>query len=124
MLLLDDFFLLHEVVIPKLLGIKEKYVVATYPLLIVAFLLFFMSKLLTTSYLVLLSALGFLALSVLTDALSHSYTNELEYLFEDGFKFMGIVGWFYYFTSTSLLILKRSLDTNFISVGEAEEMLV
>lgn len=124
MLLLDDFFLLHEVVIPKLLGIKEKYVVATYPLLIVAFLLFFMSKLLTTSYLVLLSALGFLALSVLTDALSHSYTNELEYLFEDGFKFMGIVGWFYYFTSTSLLILKHSLDTNFISVGEAEEMLV
>jgi len=123
-LLLDDFFLLHEVVIPKLLGIKEKYVVATYPLLIVAFLLFFMSKLLTTSYLVLLSALGFLALSVLTDALSHSYTNELEYLFEDGFKFMGIVGWFYYFTSTSLLILKHSLDTNFISVGEAEEMLV
>ncbi|MCJ8167244.1 hypothetical protein MKJ04_20555 [Pontibacter sp. E15-1] len=122
-LLLDDFMLLHEEAIPKLLGIGEKYVVVVYPLLMVLYLAYFLNKILDTSYLVLLSALGFLALSVLTDAVAPSKINELEVLFEDGFKLMGIAGWFYYFTSTSLKVLQSSVEKRFSPVEEAHKAL-
>ncbi|GAA4440774.1 hypothetical protein GCM10023188_38460 [Pontibacter saemangeumensis] len=103
-LLMDDFFLLHEAAIPMLLGIGEKYVISMYPLLMVLFLACFINKILNTGYLVLLSALCFLGLSVLTDAFETKVASETFYLLEEGFKFMGIVGWFYYFTSTCLLV--------------------
>ncbi|WP_460923855.1 hypothetical protein [Pontibacter brevis] len=126
-LLLDDLFLLHEGELPALLGIRERYVMVTYLVLIALFLICFVKKIWTTSYLVLLSSLGFFGLSVFTDALSlfieieeKSSTGELAYLFEDGFKLMGIVGWFYYFTSTSLTVIERGISTKII-VEKAQE---
>jgi hypothetical protein len=122
-LLFDDFFLLHEEAIPRLLGINEKYVVAMYPLLIVSFLAYFADILLATNYLVLLSSICLLGLSILTDILIKQPTNELGYLFEDGFKFMGIVGWFYYFTSTCIEILKRGVEERYALLIRSKEVL-
>jgi hypothetical protein len=123
-LLFDDFFLLHEEAIPRLLGINEKYVVAMYPLLIISFLVYFEDKVRATNYLVLLSSLGFLGLSVFTDMLVQQSTNELVYLFEDGFKFLGIVGWFCYFTNTCLDILKGGIEEKFSIKEKAEKARV
>ncbi|WP_242916576.1 hypothetical protein [Pontibacter liquoris] len=109
-LLFDDFFMLHELVIPKLFGIKEIYVVATYPLLILAFLLYFRNAILNTSYLVLLTSLGFLGLSVVIDAILPD-SGQLEFLLEDGFKFMGIAGWGFYLTTTSAVALWQCMYT-------------
>ncbi|WP_147294258.1 hypothetical protein [Pontibacter diazotrophicus] len=129
MLLLDDLFLLHEGEIPSLLGIRERYIMVTYLILIALFLIRFVKIIWTTSYLVLLSSLGFFGLSVFIDALSlfieieeQSSTGELAFLFEDGFKFMGIVGWFYYFASTSHAAIKRGINKK-NTISKAQEVL-
>ncbi|WP_347158137.1 hypothetical protein [Pontibacter chitinilyticus] len=109
LLLFDDFFLLHEAFIPRYLGIKEHVVLAAYPILILSFLGYFRTTILSSSYLVLLSSLGFLGLSILVDVVA-PYENELEYLIEEGFKFLGIAGWCYYFVRTCMVLVKTEVQ--------------
>ncbi|MBC7743994.1 MAG: hypothetical protein H7096_02745 [Flavobacterium sp.] len=100
-LLLDDMFLFHEEVFPKYLGINEKFILAIYPLSICYLFLKYQIQILKTSYLILLSSLGFLALSMATDVIFRKMSG-VQLIFEDGFKFLGIIGWFFYFTNTCI----------------------
>lgn len=122
LLLIDDFFLLHSDVLPRL-GIQAQLVLLAYPVLILAFLFCFAYKILSTNYLALYSALFFLALSAVSELLPLQIPTGLRFFLEDGCKFLGISGWFYYFISTSLAVIKHSITIRFFPVDAVEDLL-
>ncbi len=70
----------------------------------------FKKCILKTEYLILLIALGFFGLSLFIDVFQHriqSIIGNSRILFEDGFKLLGIVGWFGYFLRCCLLQLEN-----------------
>lgn len=81
-------------------------------LLFLGFLLIrYRYKILGTPYLALISSLGFLGLSMIVDIILTELPHY-QYLIEDGFKFLGILGWFYYFTQTSYSCIIYSIKKN------------
>jgi hypothetical protein len=111
LLLLDDFFLIHETIAEYLedaLGISlvfgEAAVFGVYGLLIIWLVIRFRMVLLNTDYIFLGLAVGFFLLSMITDLggeLADVYDPRLT-LLEDTFKLCGIVGWFTYAVRTAL----------------------
>jgi hypothetical protein len=107
LLLLDDLFLIHETVLPRLFPQAELAMYLFYALASVALVVRFRAIVLRTSYLVLLVALAFLGLSEAIDTVIGRFVTESDETFtayrifiEDGGKFLGIVGWFGYFAGT------------------------
>lgn len=112
LLLIDDFFRLHEYIFPKFLGLPEKIVIMGYGTLILFGLIKFRKCILKTEYLILLVAIGFFGLSLIVD----SFQNDIEQLvgqwrilFEDGFKILGIVSWLSYFLRSCYIEFGRNL---------------
>jgi hypothetical protein len=91
LLMLDDFFLIHERVLPIYFGLDEKLLFGIYGILLIAFLALWHRRILVTDYLLLFYGLGFFALSLVVDLLP--ITVPQPHFFEDGFKFTGICGW-------------------------------
>lgn len=101
MLMLDDLFMLHEVVFPDELGIPEALVYVTYFVVIAGFFVRFRSFILQTNFLLLaLACVGF-GVSIGADEIARSVSIPGMYLFEDGGKFFGIVNWAAYFIQVS-----------------------
>ena len=98
LLLVDDFFLLHEEVLPLLFGTNtvSRISQVVYVLGIVGLLVIFWRLLLATPLLLLALALGCLGASVLLDVTDLAVRN---YVLEDGLKFVGIVSWTSYLLS-------------------------
>lgn len=94
-LALDDLFQIHESLAPVYLGIPEGAVYGLLGMAVVAYLLSFRDLLLNLRGLLLLGALGLLAVSVGVDGLEHWLwrLGHWTYLLEDGLKWMGIVSW-------------------------------
>lgn len=96
-LLVDDLFLLHEVVGPLYLGVPEKAVYLGIGLLTLGFLYACRSVILRTEPLLVMAALGLFGLSVVVDQiLPLSVSTGL--VVEDGAKLAGITLWLAYFT--------------------------
>lgn len=96
----DDLFLLHEIIFPYHLGVPERIVLISYAATTLWGVATFKKCILKTEYLLLLIALGFFGLSLFVDEFAHqieSLIGAWRILFEDGFKMLGIVGWFGYF---------------------------
>ncbi len=91
-LLLDDLFLLHEVVFPGWLGIRERYVILTYGLAATYGVVRYRHIILATNYWILALAAGFFAVSLSVDYLTGHGEADL-FLFEDGLKLLGIATW-------------------------------
>lgn len=103
-LLLDDFFLFHDELAPRYLGVDEKLVYAALGIAVCAYLIAFRRVILQTHFAVLLLALGFLGIAVVMDALLEPWLRRLghwEYFFEDGAKWLGIACWCSYYVRTS-----------------------
>lgn len=106
-MLIDDLFMLHDVIMPYYLNISEKLFYLFYGSSVIALLFFFRGFILKTDYILFLLAFGFMASSVITDILAAFGINISEiYLFEDGFKFMGIISWFVYFSRTCYMSIR------------------
>lgn len=99
LLLMDDLFMLHETVFPEMMGIRQRYVILTYMLLTLAWLVRFRKTILASRYIpLLLIAFGFFVISLISDLPSVFVDGEYwHHLFEDGAKLIGIVSWFNYF---------------------------
>lgn len=96
MLLLDDVFLLHEIVFRVLFGLNEKTTFGIYGLFLLAYLVKYKELIrLRTPYLHLLLTFVLFALSLFFDFLPR-FTEKWHHVFEDGPKFLGIVSWFAY----------------------------
>jgi hypothetical protein len=103
-LLLDDFFLFHDELAPRYLGVDEKLVYAALGIAVCAYLIAFRRLILRTHFAVLVLAVGFLGIAVVMDALLEPWLRRLghwEYFFEDGAKWLGIAAWCSYYVRTS-----------------------
>lgn len=109
-LLLDDFFLFHDELAPRYLGVDEKLVYAALGIAVCAYLVAFRRVILQTHFAVLLLSLGFLGIAVVMDALLEPWLRRLghwEYFFEDGAKWLGIASWCSYYVRTSHQLVAR-----------------
>lgn len=91
---LDDAFLLHERVFPRL-GVPQKFVHAGYASCVLLYLLAFRRVILDTEYVLLALALVGFAVSLSLDFASVG--GVTPFLIEDGAKLIGIVSWQVYF---------------------------
>jgi hypothetical protein len=119
-LLFDDFFLFHEDLASRYLGLDENVVFVALGIAVSAYLIAFRRVILRTTFGVLLLALGFLATSVVIDAILDPLwlwrLGDWEYFFEDGAKWLGIASWCSYYVNTShqLLVSTFVLPNNTI----------
>ena len=108
-LMIDDLFLMHDVIVPYYLEISEKFLYLFYGLYALALLFIFKEIILESDYLLFLFAFASLASSVITDViLTIGISIKETYLFEDGFKFLGIISWFIYFSRTCYFKLMQA----------------
>jgi hypothetical protein len=118
-LLFDDLFLFHENLYPKYFGISEKYIYLGYASLIVCGMVKFRNNILDTDYVILLSCLTFFASSLLVDQFQQQIQDVIggtRILLEDGFKLLGIVGWFGYFLRCSTVAIREKIEEPIRSV--------
>ena len=92
---IDDLFMFHDYLFPYYLGITQGYFYAWYAIFVSIYLILFRIQIQKYDYPILVLAFVFFALSIGSDILLPQ--EGLEYLFEDAFKFFGIVSWFIYF---------------------------
>ncbi len=114
-LLLDDFFLFHENLAPRYLGLSEKFVFATLGIAVSAYLIAFRWIILRTNFSTLLLSLGFLTTSVVIDVILEPWLGQLGhwmFLFEDGAKWLGIAFWSSYYVDTAHRLLVSTLGPN------------
>jgi hypothetical protein len=110
-LMFDDLFLIHEKFSVKA-GLNEEVVFVFLGVAIVTYLIYFRKLILQTNAIMLLIALVFFALSILSDFSEQWLKMQLghwKYLIEDGAKWIGIVFWCSYHLHTSYYFTKRSL---------------
>ncbi len=108
LLLLDDLFMLHEEVFPRYFGIREM-VVHLALMTCTATILFHHRKfILETRWGLLAAALLLFACSVGVDGLigSSSMNKQIEFMIEDGPKFVGIFAWAAYLTGMATAQLR------------------
>jgi hypothetical protein len=109
LLLVDDLFMLHDLVLPEYLNLRERYIVLGYGVLMLAYLFAFRLAILRTEWLVLVLAGGFFCVSLVVDKFPEDLL-PMHHIFEDGAKFMGIVTWLLYMTRTSRALMRGPVD--------------
>ncbi|MBD2562413.1 MULTISPECIES: hypothetical protein [Nostoc] len=115
LLLLDDFFLIHESVFPDYLHINESIVYASYVALGLLFFIKFKTILKKTELMILLFSLVFFGLSIICDKIFPSISIAVE----DTLKLVGITTWFTYFTRICLKRVNKLLS---LSVLEKQSL--
>jgi hypothetical protein len=111
-LLLDDLFLLHEVIAPALY-IPEKFVFASYVSLVLLMLTKFRTVMIRSKWVILVAAFFFFGASVFLDLLPVPQTANFFFedgwklLVEDSLKLLGIVCWFGYFSELCFQVIKN-----------------
>lgn len=108
-LLLDDLFMFHETLFPKYFHLSEIVVYLIYLTIIVAYLLKFRKNILHAEHSLFQFALVFFAMSIFIDVFVAE--TELVFLIEDGFKLLGIVSWFLFFTRTCFILTQKLLSS-------------
>ncbi|KAI9133842.1 hypothetical protein [Acaryochloris sp. CCMEE 5410] len=107
---LDDLFMLHESIYPRLFRVSENVILLIYGLLAIGGIVKYWRTILQTDYFIFGVALIFFALSLIVDAfpeLIEAMIGQWRILFEDGFKLLGIIGWFGYSWRCSIQGLKK-----------------
>jgi len=125
-LLIDDFFMLHESVAgSRSLGVSEKAVFAVLGLAILGHLFWFRRIILVSNPWLLVLALGMLGASVITDMMQERllHWGMWRSVLEDGFKWLGISGWFGYHAMVSHKALAGHLGPAPTSEGRAVTQL-
>lgn len=108
LLLVDDCFMLHDVILP-IFGINEIFLYVAYAFLAILFIIYFRSIVFHTPFYFLFISVIFLGLSVTIDVVVHYIEITNHYFYEDTAKFIGIVNWWIYFSSVSYLTAKGKL---------------
>ncbi|RJP85223.1 MAG: hypothetical protein C4518_16495 [Desulfobacteraceae bacterium] len=103
-LMLDDAFMLHDALLPTYFGVKEIYSYILYSIFFFLGFIRFKKQILKTQYHLLLITFAFWGASILFDLFQPDIESMIggnwRILLEDGFKLLGIVAWFDYFSRT------------------------
>ncbi|GAB4544162.1 MAG: hypothetical protein Tsb0014_38140 [Pleurocapsa sp.] len=110
-LLIDDFFLLHEEVFPKYFDLAESQAFLIYLLLVLAYLVFFRNKIASTDFLLLGLSLFSFASSAIADEIFVAHFRG-KFLIEDGCKLLGILTWTAYFTRVAMTEIIKNCQFN------------
>lgn len=106
-LALDDLFLIHEYLSEGILGISELPIYLVYAAVLLSQVVRFRKYMMRgRSVPLLLGAIAFFALSVLSDLLFTGQDQFGRIFFEDGFKLLGIVSWSIYLIGHSVDALR------------------
>jgi hypothetical protein len=106
-LLLDDLYMLHERLLPDVLGVPQPLVYAVYALLVAAVWFRFRPEIAATSWRLLVLALACFAFSIASDQGPGSWHRWSWLAFiEDGAKLVGIASWLAYLGSTVAAALR------------------
>jgi hypothetical protein len=97
LLMMDDFFMLHEWIVPRFLGLPEYVASGAYGLVTAALLIAARREIRLREPALLGVALVLFAASVTMDVLERPPAPAWHYLIEEGFKLLGVVTWFVYF---------------------------
>jgi hypothetical protein len=118
-LALDDFFMIHEWVVPTYLPLSDDVMFGVYAIVAVALLVYFRTVILATRFPILLFAGACLGLSIVIDVLGFEWFQNqgvptrivwnLEYVVEDGLKLVGLTAWLHYFALTCYETFQRVL---------------
>lgn len=109
-LMLDDAFLFHEELFPRILHIPEIATYLGYVAITVAYLAWFADLILLTDYLLLLLAFLFLGVSTAMDQLLPF--SDFGTFVEDSFKFAGIILWLAYFSHTAAGMIRAEVASS------------
>lgn len=109
---LDDLFMLHELVFPKNIGIGEEFVLLAYVIAFPLCCFRFRKQFLRMQPLLFLLSIVPFALSIGFDTVisTDKLSEDNIFWIEDGFKFMGILLWSFYFTWVSVRSVLMSVD--------------
>jgi hypothetical protein len=111
LLFTDDIFLLHDAVLPYL-ALSSTLFILGYTCLLLVYFAWYIKVILDSPFLILLIALGAFFMSLVVDThildkLAGSNLNQqLQYILEDGSKFLGVVCWCTYYTLSALSSIK------------------
>jgi len=109
-LLLDDLYMLHERVLPDMLGVPQRLVFAIYVALTIALFVRFRRIVATTDHRLLALAITCFAVSIASDQGPGSWHRWPWLAFiEDGAKLLGIASWLAYFVSTAARAVRASV---------------
>ena len=103
LLMMDDIFLFHGEIAPKLLNIGGHVVIAAYLVMAIVMLTSNRTEILSSEYLILLLALGLFGASIASDAFSKltgglpQFLDQIRVFLEDALKFAGTATWLTYF---------------------------
>lgn len=103
----DDAFLVHEWVMPRFL-IPEVFTYSALIIAIVAYLLYFLPRILQSDYLLLGMSAFFMGLMLAAD-MTLPEANWSHFI-EDGSKFAGIVFWLAYFSITAAKMVGEEMN--------------
>jgi hypothetical protein len=106
---LDDFFMVHEDVLP-LFGVSQRVTYAAYATIAALYFLFSWRHILMSRPMLMMSALTLLGTSVLIDVLVHS-ESALHVFAEDGAKFLGILAWTSFHVTAALDLTGKFLGS-------------
>lgn len=136
-LMLDDVFMFHESVYGYYFGITENMVYVTYALAAIAGVIAFRKTVLKTEYMLLLLALGFMAMKLVVEVTDEHAERifghwalyfDPENLFgpwrimvEDGLKLFGIVSWLAYFSRATFNEIKHAAARQPVLVSATNE---
>jgi hypothetical protein len=103
LLMMDDIFLFHGEIAPKMLNIAGNVVIAAYLLMAIIMLTSNRVEIVSSEYLILLLALGLFGASISLDAVSKltdglpQFLEQIRVFLEDAIKFAGTATWLTYF---------------------------
>lgn len=101
LLMIDDFFMLHDYIFPEKLGLPEKAVYGFYFVAVLLWLYKFRYFIIHSQFLFLVIAFGGFGFSIIADIMGQIGLPS-NYFIEDSAKFLGIVSFLAYFSLTAL----------------------
>lgn len=119
-LAVDDLYLLHDRILPKLIGTSENVFYMLYLFLMIGYLIVFFRQIIRFDYILFWTAFFFLAFSRgfynLVPSLREYYTAN------DMLKYFGIVFWLAFFARTAAKQFRRDAVSNPTRRGEVSEI--
>ncbi|MCE8000266.1 MAG: hypothetical protein HEP70_15515 [Rhodobiaceae bacterium] len=109
LLCIDDFFLVHDIVLPKL-GFSETLAYAVYATIAAIYVWYARREILAARWLMFLISVACLALSVKIDVFLN-LDNDFRLLIEDGAKLMGIAAWLSFHAEAAACTIQRLCET-------------
>ncbi|MFN7643881.1 MAG: hypothetical protein ACK5PW_12510 [Burkholderiales bacterium] len=116
-IVIDDFFMLHEVLLPTYLGMYERHAVGLVAACAMLFVATSFRRIRATRYGLFVLAVALLATSVLIDRydamfVAHGWDPEWRSVMEDAPKWLGIACWFAYFADAAMAALLPRADAD------------